>query len=139
VLDDEPGLLDTNIFVHAHTHDTHAEECRRFLAALETGRVRARLEPTIPHELSYTLPRYLKQMSRADIAVYLLTVLSWPGVEGDKPVMIDTVARWARTPGLAFADANLAALASQRGCSVYTLNRRELRSQGVDAPSLLPG
>ena len=138
MLDDEPGLLDTNIFVHAHTHDAHAEGCRRFLAALETGGVRARLEPIILHELSYTLPRYLKQMSRADVAVYLLTVLSWPGVEGDKAVMIDTVARWARTPGLAFADAYLAALAGQRGCSVYTLNLRELRGQGVDAPSPLP-
>ncbi|MCC7369281.1 MAG: type II toxin-antitoxin system VapC family toxin [Chloroflexi bacterium] len=136
--EDEPGLLDTNIFLHAHTTDAHSQECQRFILALEIGRVRARLEPMVVHELSYALPRYLQQMTRADVAEYLEMILSWPGVEADKETLLDTIRRWGSTPGLAFVDAYLAALASRRRCSVYTMNLRELRSQGVDAPSPLP-
>lgn len=113
VANKEDGLLDTNIFVHAQSTDTHAEECRRFLAALESGRVRARLEPLILHELSYALPRYAKQMTRSDVAEYLLMVLSWDGVVGEKGVMAEAVQRWADTPGLSFADAYLAAVAGK--------------------------
>lgn len=57
---DVDGLLDTNVVVHAHTTDARSEECRRFLRALESGTVRARLEPLILHELSYALPHYVK-------------------------------------------------------------------------------
>lgn len=78
-------------------------------------------------------------MARSDVAEYLLMVLSWDGVVGEKAVMAEAVQRWAVTPGLSFADAYLAALATQRGCAVFTKNLRELRGQGVDAPSPLPG
>lgn len=136
--DAEVGLLDTNIFVHAHTTDAHANECRQFLAGLEAGRVRAQTEPLILHELSYALPRYLKQMTKQQVAEYLLMILQWPGVEGEKSLLIETVQRWGGTPGLSFADAHLAALASHRRCQVFTKNLRELRGQGVDAPFPLP-
>jgi predicted nucleic acid-binding protein len=131
----ETGLLDTNIFIHAHSTDSAAAECQLFLSALESGRIRARLEPLILHELSYALPRYVKQMTRQDVAAYMLMVLNWDGVEGEKEVMVASVQRWASTPGLSFADAYLAA---QRQCAVFTKNLRELRGQGVDAPMLLP-
>ena len=133
-----PGLLDTNVVVHAHTYDTHSEECRRFLLALERGEVRARLEPLILHELSYALRNYFKQMGRSEIAAYLAYVLSWEGLQGDKALMADTVQRWATTPGLAFADAYLAALATREHCPVYTKNVRELTGQGVAVPDPLP-
>src|SRR5690349_5491705 len=120
------GLLDTNVFLHAHTHDAFSEECGRFLAALEAGDVSARLEPLILHELSYALPHYLKQMTRADMAEYLLMVLAWPGVRGDKATMIDAVQRWRVSAGLAFADAYLAALASRERTVVFTKNVDEL-------------
>jgi predicted nucleic acid-binding protein len=136
--DADAGLLDTNVFIHAHTTDAHAEECHRFLAGLEGGLIRARLEPLIPHELSYALPRYVKRMSRQQVAEYLLMVLSWDGVEGEKDLMIETVQRWASTPGLSFADAHLAALANHRDCQVYTKYLREIRGQGIDAPDHLP-
>ncbi|MBI2756050.1 MAG: type II toxin-antitoxin system VapC family toxin [Chloroflexi bacterium] len=132
------GLLDTNIFIHAPTSDSHSEECRRFLAALEAGTVRAVLETLVLHELSYALPHYLKQLTRADVAIYLLTVLSWRGGLGEKDLMADSVQRWAQTPGLSFADAYLAALAAMRGSPVFTRNRHELAAQGVDVPSRLP-
>jgi predicted nucleic acid-binding protein len=138
-VDDEgPGLLDTNIFLHAHTSDVHAEECRQFLALLESGRLRARLEPMVLHELSYVLPRYVKQMTKQDVAEYLITVLSWVGVVGETDLLIETVERWAGTPGLSFADAYLATLATRLRCPVFTKNLQELRGQGADAPSRLP-
>jgi len=133
------GLLDTNVFIHAHARDTASGECQRFLAALEAGAARAHLEPVILHELSYALPHYVKQMTRDEVADYLLMVLSWDGVEGEKGVMVDAVERWQRTPGLSFADAHLSALASERGCPVYSKNVRELTGQGTSIPNPLPG
>jgi predicted nucleic acid-binding protein len=132
------GLLDTNIFLHAHTHDAFSEECRHFLAALEAGRRSALLEPLILHELSYALPHYLKQMTRSQVAAYLLMVLAWPGMRGEKSTMIDAVQRWRDTPGLAFADAYLAAIASRDGTPVFTKNVRELRGQDALVPEPLP-
>jgi len=138
VNDPSDGLLDTSIFLHAHATDEFTEECRGLLAALEQGSLRAHLEPLILHEISYALPRYVKQMTRDDIAAYLLMVLSWSGVQGEKDAMADAVERWWRTPGLAFADAYLAALAVRRACAVYTKNVCELVGQGVAVPQPLP-
>lgn len=132
------GLLDTNVFIHAQTTDALSDECRRFMAALEQGRARAHLEPVVLHELSYALKHYLKQLTREHIAQYLLSVLSWEGVVGDKDVMIDAVTRWYQTPRLSFPDAYLAALASLRQCPVFTKNRRDFVLQGVEVPEALP-
>jgi predicted nucleic acid-binding protein len=132
------GLIDTNVFLHAQTTDAHSDECRRFLAALEQGTQQAWLEPLVLHELSYAFRHYVKQATKDDVASYMLTVLGWPGVRGDKDVMVDAVERWSMTPGLAFVDAYLAALAHRHGAVVYTMNVRELSSQGVSAPRPLP-
>lgn len=132
------GLLDTNVFIHAHASDSATQECRRFLAALEQGRIRARLEPLILHELSYALPHFVKQMTRRHVAEYLLMVLSWDGVLGDKDIMVGAVHRWDGTRGLSFADAYLAAVAADRRCPVYTKNVRELEGQGATVPQPLP-
>jgi predicted nucleic acid-binding protein len=136
---DRIGLLDTNVFIHAHSSDTHAGDCRAFLSALERGERRARIEPLILHELSYALPHYVKQMGREDVAQYVLMVLSWPGVVGDISLMIDTVQRWRTTPGLSFADAYLSAIAVREAVPVYSKNVKELRGQGVDVPATLSG
>jgi predicted nucleic acid-binding protein len=132
------GLLDTNVFIHAHATDRFSDECRRFLFAVEQGEVPAHLEPLILHELSYALPHYVKQMTRAQVAEYLLMVLSWKGVQGDKDLMVDAVERWRSTSGLSFTDAYLAALARRRQCAVYTKNVREFEGQGVAVPQPLP-
>lgn len=132
------GLLDTNPFLHAQTQDVLSEECRRFLRALERGDVRARLEPLVLHELSYALRHYAKQMTRADVAQYLLSVLNWPGVDGDKVVMVEAVQGWGSTPGLGFVDAYLATLAVRERRPVFTKNVAELAAQGADVPDTLP-
>ncbi len=137
-MSDRLSLLDTNVFIHAHTNDRHSKECRTLLGALERGERKARLEPLILHELSCALPHYLKQMSREDVGQYLLMVLSWPGVVGDIGLMVDTVERWRGAPGLSFADAYLSAAALREGVPVLSKNVKELRAQGVDVPSPLP-
>jgi predicted nucleic acid-binding protein len=137
-VNEPPGVLDTNVFIHAHSNDTSSEECRRFILALETGAVQAVLEPIILHELSYALPRYVQQMTRDDVAAYMLALVGLDGVMGEKGILVDTIERWRDTPGLAFADAYLAAVATDRGCPMYSKNVRELQGQGVRVPSPLP-
>jgi predicted nucleic acid-binding protein len=132
-----PGLLDTNVFIHAYARDSLTEECRGFLIALERGLAEAHLDPLVLHELSYALPHYIKQMARDDVAEFLLMVLSWDGIHGDKDRMVDAVERWRTTPGLAFVDAYLAALAHEWRAPIYTKNIRELRGQDVEVPSML--
>lgn len=133
------GLIDTNVFIHAQTHDAHAEECLQFLEALESGRLQAQIEPVVVHELSYALPHYRKGMSRTEVGEFLLAVLAWEGIVGDKGLLINAVRRWQQTPGIAFVDAYLAAVATENQASIYTKNVRELRSQGADVPDPLPG
>lgn len=132
------GLLDTNVVIHAHANDSLTAECRAFLSAIESGALRVRLEPLVLHELTYALPHYIKQMTRDEVAEYLLMVLSWDGVQGDRSVMIDAVQRWQAERSLAFVAAYLAAVATALHCPVYTKNVRELRSQGVAVPDPLP-
>ncbi len=132
------GLVDTNVFLHAQTTDAKSAECRAFLKALELGNVQARLEVPVLHELSYALPRYMKQFGRRETAAFLQQVIEWPGISAEKDLLLETMERWSTTPRLAFVDAYLAALAAMRDCPVYTKNVRELRGQGVDAPDPLP-
>ena len=126
------------LFIHAYAHDPFTEECRRFLLALEGGRVRAVLDPVVIHELSYALPRYLKQLTREDVAEYLLMVVGWGGIQCQKDVLVDALQRWRGTPGLGFTDAYLATLAESSGSPVYAKNVAEFRTQGVAVPDPLP-
>jgi predicted nucleic acid-binding protein len=132
------GLLDTSVFIHAQTHDQHSDECRRFLAAVESGHISAVIEAPVLHELSYALRHYRKEMTRSQVAAYLLMILGWDGIRGETSVLADTVTRWRDTPGLAFIDAYLAAVAKDRGCPVYTKNIDEIATQGIDVPRRLP-
>jgi predicted nucleic acid-binding protein len=132
------GLIDTNVFIHALTHDSQAEECLRFLDALAAGELQAQLEPLVLHELSYAVRHYRKGMSRPEIAEYLLAVLAWQGVLADKGLLVKVVERWRDHPALAFVDAYLATLAATQRCPVYTKNASELRQQGVQVPDPLP-
>jgi predicted nucleic acid-binding protein len=131
------GLIDTNVFIHSLTRDPQSEDCRAFLVSVARGETQVRLEFPVLHELSYALPRRIKQMDRMDVVRYLTMVINWPGVKGDKATMLATVDRWSRTPGLAFVDAYLSVLALDRSCPVYSKNARELRAQGVIVPDPL--
>lgn len=138
VSDPTDSLLDTNVVLHAQTNDHLSGECKRFLAALRRGTLRARLEPVVLHELTYVLPRYLKQLDRTDVAAYLRSMLTWPGIQGDIDLMDETLRRWSDTRDLSFVDAQLAALAARHNCPIYTKNVSDFLGQGVDVPLTLP-
>ena len=74
------GFLDTNVVVHSLTNDEHLEECRRFLNQIQSGTRSITLDPLVVHELTFTIPRYAKQMSRDDVADFLLSLISQPGI-----------------------------------------------------------
>ncbi len=131
-------LIDTNVFIHAQSTDQFSQECRRFLEAVETGRIRARLDPLVLHELSYALPHYVKHMTRENVGEYLLAVLTWEGIEGNRNLMVDAVTRWRSSSKLAFVDAYLAALAKELDGAVFTKNVRDFEGQGVEVPAALP-
>jgi predicted nucleic acid-binding protein len=133
------GLLDTNHFVHALARDALSLECRTFLDRLKQGLTRAYLDPLVVHELPYSLPRVHQQMSRSDVATYILGVLAWPGIVGETHLLREAIDRWDQTPGLGFVDAYLAARARQESVPVYTKNVRELSMQGAVVPDPLPG
>jgi predicted nucleic acid-binding protein len=138
VSDQTDSLLDTNIFVHAQANDQWSEKCRRFLAGLQRGTIRSRLEPAVLHELTYVLPRYLRQLGQHDVGTYLRSILSWPGIQGDIALMDETLRRWSDTPRLGFVDPYLAALAARHGCPVHTKNVSEIAGQGLRVPDPLP-
>jgi predicted nucleic acid-binding protein len=132
------GLIDTNVFIHAQANDGYTEECLRFLDAVERGAVRARLDPLVAHELTHALPHYRKGMTRSDVATFLLTILAWDGVVGDKDRLAKAVLRWQNSPKLAFVDAYLAATAYDERCPVFTKNVRDLAGPGITVPDPLP-
>jgi predicted nucleic acid-binding protein len=130
-------LLDTNVFVHAATTYAYSAECRDLLVAIQEGRRFARLELQVLHELTYVIPRYVKQMTRRDAANLFLFVLGWPGIIADKPFLTSVMTRWRDTPTLSFTDAYLNERAFVDGCAVYTKNVREFRAQGTIVPDPL--
>src|SRR4051794_9649927 len=80
-------------------------------------------------------PRYVKQMTRQDMVEYLLMVLTWDGVVGEKDLMAEAVQRWADTPGLSLVDAYLATLAVRSHCPVFTKNLRSFAGKGPKPPT----
>jgi predicted nucleic acid-binding protein len=122
----ELGWLDTNIFVHAlMLGDTHQARCRDVLQALQDGRAEGWIAPSVVHELSYVLTRLPTFKTRSAIAIYLSTLLSYPGVAAtDKTLLITTVGRWA-AGRLSFIDALLTELAQRDGRPVCTVNARD--------------
>ena len=120
------GWLDTNIFVHAITRgDAHAPRCRDLLTALQDGRADGWLDATVVHELSYVLGRRRAFPTRAALAFYLRTILSYPGVRAmDKTLLLATVGRWAAGT-MGFVDALLAELTARDGLPVCSVNARD--------------
>ena len=131
------GLLDTNVFIHALTHDPHAEQCQGLLRALADGRVQAVLDAVVVHELTYVLPRFIKSMTRRDVAQYLMSIIAWNGIIADKEILAEAVRLWATHP-VGFTDAYLAARATQEDRPVYTRNVADLRLCGAAIPDPLP-
>jgi predicted nucleic acid-binding protein len=132
------GLIDTNVFLRAITRDTHADEYRAFLALIEQGQIQVQIDPLVIHELSYTLPRLRQHRTRDEVAAFLLTLLTWPGIIGDKVLLVDAIQRWQAVDGLGFVDAFLTARAIRERWAIYTKNIRHFTNQGIEIPDPLP-
>ena len=130
-------LLDTNIFVHALTHDAHSAACQGLLQALSAGTSRAVLDPVVVHELTYVLPRYVKQMTRSDIAQYITSVISWDGVVADKETLTEALRLWSMQH-VGFIDAYLGARAVGEDRPVYSRSVVDLESCGAVVPKDWP-
>jgi predicted nucleic acid-binding protein len=131
-----PGILDTSVVQDALTQDSWSEGCRTFLRRLEDGSVQAIIDPVVVHELTYSIPRYLKGASRAQIADIILVVLEVAGTVDLTGILESSLVRWRDTPGLSFVDAYLGTWALAEGRPVYTVNRRDFQRQGVEAPDI---
>ncbi len=132
------GVIDSNVIMHALTHDENSQECSAFMACLRDGKLRARLEPYVVHELTYAIPRLEKGWSKERLAETLLLVIDFPGVQCDRALLKSAIGRWVSKPGVSFVDALLWAQAANTGSSVFTINTRHFEGAGVDAPRPLP-
>jgi predicted nucleic acid-binding protein len=121
------GWLDTNVFVHVlYPGDREHQRCRALVEALEDDRAQGWLSFAVMHELTYTLSRKPGFGTRTAIAIYVNSILSYPGVlADDKDVLVNTVARWAASTTIALVDAYLAVLAERDGMPVCSANARD--------------
>jgi predicted nucleic acid-binding protein len=133
------GYLDTNVVIHSLTNDTLATECSQFIELLQRGEITAVLDVTVLHELTYTISRYRKEYTRADIAQFLLWLVDLESVSCDRPLFKYALERWGVSDNLGFVDAYLIARASQEGVPIYSKNVKHLGGFGVTVPDPLPG
>ncbi|MDA8207215.1 MAG: type II toxin-antitoxin system VapC family toxin [Thermaerobacter sp.] len=120
------GYVDTNVFLHAHAHDDHTTVCQALLRATAAGRVTVWLDPMVLRELTYVLPRYVKSMTRADVVLYVRTVLNWPGIQmDDKPLWLGVLETWETDARLSWTDAVLIQRALGTGRCVWSRNHRD--------------
>ena len=139
VAERETGLLDTNVVIHAFASDSLSDECERFLRALREGQLRAILEPVVVHELTYALPHFVQQMTRSDVAAFLLDLIGWEAVQADKANLARALEHWRDSPGLGFVDAYLGALALSFDQPVFSKNVRDFARFGARVADPLPG
>ncbi len=130
------GLLDTNVVIHWLMNDSNSEQCRAFLASLESGHRVVRLEPYIVHELTYVMARRLK-LSKHETASILLRIVQWPGIECDKNLLNGALLRWRDRPGLSFIDALLASEAILGQTRIFTINVGDFDEPGIEVPKPL--
>ncbi len=131
------GLLDTNVLIHALTNDSQGAECRRFLEAVQTGDRAVLLTTVVIHEFTYAVTRYRQQMSRQDVADYLIGLMALPAVYLDDEAVFESVRIWANSPGVGFVDAYLAVRAQRDRMPIYTKNIRHFEPFDVDVPNPL--
>lgn len=131
------GLLDTNVLIHALTTDAKGEECRAFLARLRSGEQSCVLTSVVAFEFTYAVGRYAKQMTRAEIGEYLISVMVLPSVMLEDDLLIDAIRLWSGTPDLGFVDAYLGQRAERDQVPVFTKNLKHFRQFDVELPDPL--
>jgi len=130
---EDVGWIDTCVFVHARTRDSHSEACRALLTKLEAGDAQGQIDPVVVHELTYVLTTRFPE-TKLQAAAYIKMILSWDNIDavGGKEPLIAALITWAEQ-GVDFADALLAARAQQDGTMVSTVNVRDIVRAGAFA------
>jgi predicted nucleic acid-binding protein len=123
--------------VHALAQDKEGADCRAFLQQVQAGERAVLLTAMVVHEFTYAVSRYRKEMSRQDIADYLITLMSLPSVYMDDDAVFDAVRSWASTSNLGFVDAYLAIRAQEGRVPVYTKNVRHFKPFDIEVPDPL--
>lgn len=132
------GFVDTNVFLHAQSHDEHSRWCRELLRCAANGTLSLAIDPIVLHELTYVLPRYVQQMGRRDVALYLRTVVAWPGIVlHDEPFWLSVLDTWESDGRLSWADAVLIRRAQAAERPVWTRNHRDFARYSL-APAAWP-
>ena len=110
-MSDRAGLLDSNVVMEALKHGESSETCRQFLLAVADGRISVVLDPIVVHELTYTIPRYLKGADRNRIVNTLLVIIGSRGGLDPSTMLGSALVAWRDDPALSFADAYLGTIA----------------------------
>ncbi len=122
------GWLDTNVFIHALCEgDLEHRRSAEILYSLENDEARAALDPLVVHELTYVLPRVVKNRfcSRQDIFEFIAPYLALENIYIDqRQSLIDALRLWAGST-LAFVDAYLRANARVRQEPNCSANRQD--------------
>ncbi len=120
------GYVDTKVFLHAQANDAHTSTCRALLRAAAAGRIILRLDPLVLHELTYVLPRYVKTMTRADVALYCRSVLQWPGMHLEEmSFWLAVLETWETDDRLSWTDAVLIRRAQDAALALWSRNHRD--------------
>ncbi len=121
------GYVDTHVFLHAQAHDAHTASCRALLRAAAAGELVLRLDPLVLHELTYVLPRYVKTMTRADVALYCRAILQWPGIRLEEmPFWLAVLETWEADLRLSWTDAVLIRRAQDTALALWSRNHRDV-------------
>lgn len=131
------GLIDTNILIHALTHDAQGLDCRAFLEQVQLGRQQVVLTTLVVFEFTYAVARYVKQMSRRDIGEYLIGLMALPAVRVDDDLLSESIRIWMQSGNLGFVDAYLAVRAERERIPIYTKNLRDFQNFDVETPDPL--
>ncbi len=126
-------FVDANLFLRFFTCDDagqHARAVRLFRAAT-SGEFALVTGPPVLFEVAWTLRSAYKQEAAAVLDV-LEAILAAPGLEFTDEAVCGEAIRLARSAGVEFPDAYIAALAGSKGCdAVATFNLSDFRRLGM--------
>lgn len=122
------AFVDTNVFVRHLTGDPpeQAAAATRYLAAADE----LLLKDLIVAEVAYVLQSVYKT-SRADVALGLRSILSFPAVRVDDPELLQRAVEIFEVNGLDFAEAYLIASAERSGIGVVASLDRQIDRVGT--------
>jgi len=126
-------FVDANVFLRFFTQDDrgHHDLAVRLFERAERGEVKLVTGPPVLFEVYWTL-RSAYKVGRDEVLEALGSILAAPGLTVLDHTLVDDAIRRARTDGVEFADAYIAASASAAACTgVATFNVSDFRRLDV--------